>query len=60
MIELNIAGGVAAITLNLPEKLNALDEEALAELGERLNEASTADVRALLIRGEGRVFGGGR
>lgn len=60
MINLNIAGGVAAITLNIPDKLNALDEEALAGLGERLNEASTADVRALFIRGEGRAFCAGR
>lgn len=60
MIDLSIAGGVAAITLDIPDKLNALGEEALTELGERLNEASTSDVRALLIRGEGRAFCAGR
>lgn len=60
MIDLSIAGGVAAVTLDIPEKLNALDEAALAELGARLHEASMANVRALLIRGEGRAFCAGR
>ncbi|MBX3437514.1 MAG: enoyl-CoA hydratase/isomerase family protein [Planctomycetaceae bacterium] len=60
MIDLSIAGGVAAVTLDIPEKLNALDTAALDELGARLQEASTAGVRALLIRGEGRAFCAGR
>lgn len=60
MIDLSIAGGVAAITLDIPEKLNALDDAALDELGARLQEAATAGVRALLIRGEGRAFCAGR
>lgn len=60
MIDLTIANNVAELTLTIPDKLNALDDAALAELGERLNEASTANVRALLIRGDGRAFCAGR
>lgn len=60
MIDLSIAGGVAAVTLDIPEKLNALDAAALAELGARLQEAASAGVRALLIRGNGRAFCAGR
>lgn len=60
MIDVNIANNVAELTLNLPDRLNALDDAALTELGARLLEASTAGVRALLIRGEGRAFCAGR
>jgi len=60
MIDLHVADDVAEITLNIPEKLNALDDAALAELGARLHEAQAAGVRALLIRGEGRAFCAGR
>jgi enoyl-CoA hydratase/carnithine racemase len=60
MIDLTIANNVAELTLNIPDKLNALDDAALAELGSRLQEAQSAGVRALLIRGEGRAFCAGR
>ena len=64
MIELTIADGVAEVVLNAPEKLNALDEPALAELSEAYAEAEAAAadgrVRALVLRGEGRAFCAGR
>lgn len=60
MIDLTIADDVAELTLNIPEKLNALDDAALAELGARLQEAAAASPRALLLRGEGRAFCAGR
>jgi len=64
MIESNVADGVVEIVLNAPDKLNALDEQALDELAaayagaERLAEAG--EVRALVLRGEGRAFCAGR
>ncbi|MFF2275835.1 enoyl-CoA hydratase/isomerase family protein [Agromyces sp. NPDC058126] len=64
MIELTVADGVAEVVLNAPEKLNSLDEAALAELSsvyaevERL--AGSGEVRALVLRGEGRAFCAGR
>lgn len=60
MIDLQIADNVAELTLNIPDKLNALDDAALAELGARLQEAAAASPRALLLRGEGRAFCAGR
>ena len=60
MIELSVTGGIAEIVLNAPKKLNALDEEALAELSRAYDDAAAAGVRALLLRGEGRAFCAGR
>lgn len=64
MISLSIADGVAEIVLNAPHKLNSLDEQALRDLGEAYDDAAAAasggDVRALLLRGEGRAFCAGR
>ena len=60
MIELTVNDGVAEITLDAPEKLNALDPAALAELDDAYQRAEHADVRALVLRGEGRAFCAGR
>ena len=64
MISLSIADGVAEIVLNAPHKLNSLDEEALADLTQAYDDAAAAasrgEVRALLLRGEGRAFCAGR
>ncbi|MCW4464068.1 enoyl-CoA hydratase/isomerase family protein [Glutamicibacter sp. MNS18] len=64
MIELSIREGIAHVVLNAPQKMNALDEAALAELSEAYDKAADAvaagEVRALLLRGEGRGFCAGR
>lgn len=60
MITLTIQNGVAEIVLNAPEKLNSLDPVAVAELSAAYDEAASAGVRALLLRGEGRAFCAGR
>ncbi|MBP3042616.1 enoyl-CoA hydratase/isomerase family protein [Arthrobacter jiangjiafuii] len=60
MIELHINDGIAEVVLNAPQKLNALNEEALAELSQAYDDAEAAGVRALLLRGEGRAFCAGR
>lgn len=60
MIDLTIADDVAHVTLNDPAKLNALDEQALHDLGAAYDEAERAGVRALVLRGEGRAFCAGR
>ena len=54
------ADGVATVTLDRPEKLNALTFESYADLRDLLAELPHhQDVRALVIRGEGRGFCGG-
>jgi enoyl-CoA hydratase/carnithine racemase len=60
VIDLTIADGVAQIVLNAPEKLNALDAAALGELSDAYEAAEAAQVRALVLRGEGRAFCAGR
>jgi enoyl-CoA hydratase/carnithine racemase len=54
------ADGVATVTLDRPEKLNALTFESYADLRDLLGELPHhQDVRVLVIRGEGRGFCGG-
>jgi enoyl-CoA hydratase/carnithine racemase len=60
MIDLTIADGVAHVVLNAPEKRNALDADALNELAGAYDEAESAGVRALVLRGEGSGFCAGR
>lgn len=64
MIELSLANGIAEVVLNYPDKLNSLNEDALAQLDKAYDDAATAasrgEVRALLLRGEGRAFCAGR
>lgn len=60
MIELSIENGVAEVVLNAPQKMNALNEEALAELSDAYDRAAESGVRALVLRGEGRGFCAGR
>lgn len=60
MIDLAIADDVATVVLNAPSRLNALDEQALRDLGRAYDDAERAGVRALVLRGDGRAFCAGR
>ncbi|MGN6759958.1 MAG: enoyl-CoA hydratase/isomerase family protein, partial [Leifsonia sp.] len=53
MIDLDIADGIARVTLNAPERLNALGPDDLRELTAAYTEAEASGVRALVLRGEG-------
>ncbi len=60
-ILLNRENGIATITLNRPEVLNALDHEIEVELGQAIREAGDDEgVRVLVITGAGRAFCAGR
>ncbi|HEX5229978.1 MAG TPA: enoyl-CoA hydratase/isomerase family protein [Bryobacteraceae bacterium] len=49
--------GIARITLNRPERRNALDQELLIELRDALRaSAADADVRVVVIEGAGKDF----
>ena len=56
-IEYRFTSGIARITLNRPERRNALDQELLTELRDALR-ASAADesVRVILLSGAGKDF----
>ena len=53
-------GPLAWITLNRPDKLNAVSKQMLAELNQALDAAEADDgVRVILLKGEGRAFSAG-
>jgi enoyl-CoA hydratase/carnithine racemase len=53
----SVAEGVATVTLDRPDKLNALTFEAYADLRDLLAELpQRGDVRVLVVRGSGRAF----
>ena len=53
-------GRVARITLNRPEKMNALSQELLFEFNEALHDLEADDdVRVIIVKGEGRTFSAG-
>jgi enoyl-CoA hydratase/carnithine racemase len=55
--DFDIQDGVATVTFNRPDKLNALTFEAYADLRDLLAELpARSDVKALVITGEGRGF----
>jgi methylglutaconyl-CoA hydratase len=57
MIDYSAAGGVARITLNRPDKRNAITSEMMSALRDALQRAADdSEVRVLLIRGAGKDF----
>lgn len=56
-IELDQQGPIATITLNRPDKLNAINKTMLDELGQALDLAeSNDDILAIVLCGNGRAF----
>ena len=59
-IDILVQNAVAEIVLNRPDKMNALNNAMMNELSQAFDTAETAQVRALMIRGEGPGFCAGR
>ncbi|MFC4024062.1 crotonase/enoyl-CoA hydratase family protein [Oceanobacillus longus] len=56
-LKTNLEEGIMIITLNRPERLNALNMPMIDELLDALNKADeNDDVRVIIITGEGRAF----
>jgi 2-(1,2-epoxy-1,2-dihydrophenyl)acetyl-CoA isomerase len=55
----SIAADVATITLNRPDRLNAITPEMLDELLDALGAAEAGGARAILLTGAGRAFSSG-
>jgi 2-(1,2-epoxy-1,2-dihydrophenyl)acetyl-CoA isomerase len=53
-------GAVLTITLNRPEVFNAFNADLHAALGEALDEAAAAEVRAVVVTGAGKGFCAGQ
>lgn len=61
MLQFEVVGGVATVTLNRPRVHNALNDEMRTLLADAFDEAGRRDdVRAVLLRGNGRSFCSGR
>lgn len=56
-IKFEVKNGVAWLTLNRPDKLNAFTEQMNIEIGKALKDvARNSEIRCLVITGEGRAF----
>jgi enoyl-CoA hydratase/3-hydroxyacyl-CoA dehydrogenase len=56
-VDVAVKDGIATLTLNRPEAMNALNEQLVAQLGSRFAEVeSRADVKAIVIQGAGKAF----
>lgn len=56
-LQFDVADRIATITVNRPDKLNALNDATIRELGVAIDEAiSRDDVGAILLTGAGRAF----
>src|SRR4051794_14985115 len=56
-VQYEVDGGVATVTLNRPERMNAWNGQLAQELSRALDEADADDgVRAVVITGAGRAF----
>ena len=59
-IELSVEDDVATLTINRPDKGNALRIEDLSAMGQHLSDLGESPVRALVLTGEGdRAFSAG-
>jgi len=54
-----VADGVATVTLNRPERLNTIPLETIDRLVEALAEAEASPARVVVLAGKGRVFSAG-
>src|SRR5260370_36235691 len=58
-IELAYDGGVATLTLNRPEKRNAISFELIDDLLRALDEVAKSDTIVLILTGAGKAFSSG-
>lgn len=56
-VKFEVADGIATVTINRPDALNALNETVVAQLGEVFDEAvARPDVVAVVLAGAGKAF----
>jgi enoyl-CoA hydratase / 3-hydroxyacyl-CoA dehydrogenase len=57
VVDLAVKDGIATITLNRPEAMNALNEAVVGQLEKRFTEAeNNAEVKAIVFEGAGKAF----
>jgi len=56
-VDLHVNDGIATITINRPEAMNALNETVVSQLGEALDAANAdSSVRTIVLDGAGKAF----
>ena len=55
-LQLEFSGEIATITLNRPEKRNAISAEMIAELFSAFDEVEAGPARVLILTGAGKAF----
>ena len=55
-IQLTFESGVATLTLNRPEKRNAISYELIGDLLRALEEVKLSSARVLILTGAGKAF----
>ncbi len=56
-VDLDVKDGIAFITLNRPEAMNALNETVVSQLDQRFGEAeNNPEVKAVVFQGAGKAF----
>ncbi len=56
-VDLAVDDGIATVTINRPEVMNALDEEVVGQLSARFDEALAHDgLKAIILAGAGKAF----
>lgn len=56
-VDIDVQDGIAFITINRPEAMNALNEVTVAQLAERFSQAEEDPaVRAIVLQGAGKAF----
>jgi methylglutaconyl-CoA hydratase len=55
-LQLSYAGGIATITLNRPEKRNAISPEMISDLLAAFDEAEASPAQVLILTGAGKAF----
>src|SRR5713101_7816733 len=58
-IQVTYESGIAVITLNRPEKRNAISFELIDDLLQGLKEVETSDAQVLILTGAGKAFSSG-
>jgi enoyl-CoA hydratase len=59
-LTLEVADRIATLTINRPDKLNALNDATIAELGHAIDEVRVRDdIGGLILTGAGRAFAAG-
>ena len=56
-VDLEISDGIATVTINRPEAMNALNETVVTQLGEALDKANSEEsIRTIVLDGAGKAF----